>query len=84
MVGNVYINEWRRVYRSLNAAKLVFHGESSKLLGFLLWHVRSNCSDVAHQTFVFGAFHGRTFEEGAVLFETEVAPIVPGHGEESF
>lgn len=43
-----------------------------------------NSSDVAGESFVFGAFHGRAFEEGAILFEREVLPVVPGHGEKGF
>jgi hypothetical protein len=38
--------------------------------------------NVTLQTLVFGAFHGRTFEEGAIFLKSEMAPVFPSHGKE--
>ena len=35
--------------------------------------------DVAHETFVFGAFDGGAFEESSVLLLGEVSPVVGCH-----
>jgi len=42
-----------------------------------------NGFDVAHETFVFGSFHGGTAEQVAVLVGGESMPLLTGHVEES-
>ena len=37
---------------------------------------------VTLQTLIFGALHGRTFEEGAIFLEGKMPPVFPSHGKE--
>ena len=42
------------------------------------------CGDVSHESLVFGAFHGRLAEQGAVGAFRQLCPIARRHAEEGF
>ena len=65
--------------RSFDTIPFCLRGETNHRFTFLAFLRCQPSTDVAHEAFVFGAFDGGAFEEGAVLILGEISPVVGRH-----